>query len=268
MKRIQHAARSAQERGYALISLLAAMTLVALALGAAVEPISHRAQRDKEEEMLWRGAQVAEAINKYYQMRGAQFPTSLPTKLEDLTAEYNFNGKKVYLVRRSAMHDPMTGEGEWKPVRVGDPLVADLYRAYIKYATGRRPPLQIPQILQQAAAMSDVRIESKDAPNSDSHSDGQSLQPGSAFSLNPESRPIIGVVSRSKAKLIRNYFGLESYDRALFFPGVQLPGGMVIFPVGGSIAGAASQGVTAPSKIVPGRCPPESTDPTCPRNRL
>ncbi|HYE72990.1 MAG TPA: hypothetical protein VEF04_06660, partial [Blastocatellia bacterium] len=130
-----------QERGYAMLSLLAAMTIAVIALGSAIEPIKHRMQREREEEMLWRGAQVADAINKYFQMRGGQFPMSLPTKLEDLTAEYNINGKKIHLVRPSAMKDPMMGDGEWKPVRLGDPLIGEFYRAYLKFAAEQKPPL-------------------------------------------------------------------------------------------------------------------------------
>jgi type II secretory pathway pseudopilin PulG len=259
MKAKRTASAGGRERGYAMLSLVAAMAVAAIVLGAAVTPVKHRMQREKEEEMLWRGAQVAEAISKYFQMRGGQFPASLPTKLEDLAAEYNINGKKLYLVRQSAMRDPMTGDGEWKAVRVGDPMVGELYRAFVKYASQQQPPPQMPPLLQQAAVMSGVTVTGPGggqdgAAAADS---GSAFKPGSAFALSPESRPIIGVVSNSKEKLIRNYFGLASYDRALFFPGLQMPGGMMFFAVGGAAGGGGDQGGTSvQSKII--------TDPNCP----
>lgn len=251
-----------QERGYAMLSLLAAMTIAVIALGSALEPIKHHMQREKEAEMLWRGAQVADAINKYFQMRGGQFPMSLPTKLEDLTAEYNINGKKIHLIRPSAMHDPMMGDGEWKPVRIGDPLVGDFYRAYIRFAAEQKPPLQIPPMLQQAATMSGVEIkESKEGEgeNKPSSASSQSFKPGSAFSLT-DRQPIVGVISSSKEKMIRAYFGFESYDRALFFPGAQMPGGALMLVMGGigGGAGGGDQGGVA-SKI--------AVDPNCPMDK-
>jgi hypothetical protein len=260
-----------RERGYAMLSLLAAMTLLVLALTAAVEPVRHRMQREKEEEMLWRGTQVAAAVWKYHSIRagaagGADLnPAFLPTKLEELAEAYDINGQKRYLVRRSALRDPMTGDGEWKAVRIGDPLVGELYRAYEKYvveqsrnAAGAGEQLQrltaTLDLLRKAAIMSGVQIKGPGGNQSgdgadDSAPSDSALRPGSAFSLNPESRPIIGVVSRSKEKLIRSYFGLESYDRAMFFPGVSTSSVIVVFGFGGNSVQLPADFVPAPSKI-------------------
>ncbi len=40
--------------------------------------------------------------------------------------------------------------------------------------------------------------------------------------LHSESGPLIGVVSKSKEHLIREYLGIPSYDQCLFFPGVRM----------------------------------------------
>jgi hypothetical protein len=260
-----------RERGYAMLSLLAAMTLLVIVLTAAVEPVRHRMQREKEEEMLWRGTQVAAAVWNYHAIRaggagGADLnPAFLPTKLEDLAEAYDINGQKQYLVRPSALRDPMTGDGEWKAVRIGDPLVGELYRAYEKYVAeqsrrGGGAGEQLIRLnatldlLRKAAIMSGVQIkgpagnQSGDGADDSAPSDS-ALRPGSAFSLNPESRPIIGVVSRSKEKLIRNYFGLESYDRAMFFPGVSTSNVVVVFGFGGISAQVPPGFTPAPSKI-------------------
>ena len=54
------------EGGYALVSLLLVMSLLALfALGAA-QNIRQQAQREREKEAIFRGEQVADAIRAYY----------------------------------------------------------------------------------------------------------------------------------------------------------------------------------------------------------
>jgi hypothetical protein len=56
--------------------------------------------------------------------------------------------------------------------------------------------------------------------------------------LRSEFGPIVGVVSQSKEPLIRNYYGIETYDRALFIDGSRMPGVLVTYPVGGGRGGA------------------------------
>ena len=88
-------------------------------------------------------------------------------------------------------------------------------------------------------------------------------------------RPIVAIVSTFKKRLIRNYFGVTTTDKALLISGVQTPlvsYGMGVPGVGGGGVQNTNPGTpqepvpdTAP-KIFGGRCPPGSTDPTCPRN--
>src|SRR5438132_2341947 len=112
-----------QEQGYALLSLLAAMTIATVIMAASIPSLKHEAQREREEEMFWRGAQIAHAIAVFQQTHNNQ----LPTKLEDLAESFDTGGKRKRLLRPSALRDPMTQKGEWVPVRVGDPLIAELY---------------------------------------------------------------------------------------------------------------------------------------------
>src|SRR5207244_4965640 len=72
------------EGGYALVSLLLVMSLLALfALGAA-QNIRQQAQREREKEAIFRGEQEADAVGAYYRYRGAQGVKSLLTSMDDL----------------------------------------------------------------------------------------------------------------------------------------------------------------------------------------
>src|SRR2546421_11416379 len=75
---------SHSEGGYALVSLLLVMSLLALfALGAA-HNIRQQAQREREKEAIFRAEQVDDAIRSDYGHRGAQGADSLPASTDDL----------------------------------------------------------------------------------------------------------------------------------------------------------------------------------------
>ena len=70
------------EQGYALIALVGILMFGLILTTAAAPMIKRESQREKEEEMLWRGAQVAKAIELYGPLGG---PSGKPmTKLRDL----------------------------------------------------------------------------------------------------------------------------------------------------------------------------------------
>src|SRR5205809_3344291 len=95
------------ERGYALVSLILVMSLLALfALGAA-ENIRQQGQREREKEAIFRGEQVADAIRSYYRYRGAQGVNSLPHSIDDLLEGIPRGTKKLQILRSEAAHDPL-----------------------------------------------------------------------------------------------------------------------------------------------------------------
>lgn len=278
-----------QESGYALLSLLVAMTigLVVLASNLSKPTAQFVTQRDNEEEMFFRAQNVTEAIVKYAALKGGQLsPQAFPTKLEDLLQSFNVQGRELHIVRRASLVDPLTGR-EWRAVRLGDPLIGEFYRAAKKAVdeqiaqalmagggAGQQAALlqQQLQFLTWAAINSGVTITNLN-PNQGSEESAVSSV-ASGFSLDGDNRPIVGIVSTFKKPLIRNYFGVKATDKALLISGVQTPlvnygMGIPSGVVGGgsNTPGAATDPIpdTAP-KIFPGRCPPGSTDPTCPRN--
>src|SRR5213082_3277438 len=78
------------ERGYALIALLAVMSIMALVLVSAAPSIKQQTQRSLEEEAIWRGEQVAEAIRLF--ARGAR---RLPTSMDELLEGYQVGVKRI-----------------------------------------------------------------------------------------------------------------------------------------------------------------------------
>src|SRR3954462_428913 len=82
------ASRRRSEGGYTLVALLAMMTVLALFAMAAAPSVQQQMQREREQEAIFRGEQVADAIRDYYRYRsgtiravGAQ---ALPTSMDQL----------------------------------------------------------------------------------------------------------------------------------------------------------------------------------------
>ena len=91
--------------GFTYIALLAAIVIIGISLGSAAKSWQNIAQRDKEEELLFRGNQYRLAIESYYNYQGRrQLPDSIDALLKD---ERSPNGKRHL---RQQYKDPITGE--------------------------------------------------------------------------------------------------------------------------------------------------------------
>ncbi|HVZ60845.1 MAG TPA: hypothetical protein VG892_08685 [Terriglobales bacterium] len=97
------------EAGYILLLLTFFVSLLAIAALAAAPQVIQQGRRDREEEMIHRGAQYARAIRKFVKKTGAY-----PTSMEQLETTNNVR----YLRRR--YKDPMSPDGEWRALRAGD----------------------------------------------------------------------------------------------------------------------------------------------------
>ena len=286
-----------KESGYALLSLLVAMTisLVLLVSMTAKPSAQFVGQRENEEEAFYRAYQVSNAIKRYAEIIGGGNMTvqSLPTKLDDLLDKFTFTTaqgvSEQYIVRKSAMIDPLTGT-EWKPVRLGDPKVKEFARTYIRVmaeqqalalasGAGANPGIagpqqnQMPPLLMFAAQAAGItNLNAKDDKDEE---EGKSST-GSGFSLgmDSDSRPIVGIMSSLKKPMIRNYYTIDTYEKAIFIAGVQIPGLPTVVPGGMGGQGGATFGQGGQEepdgrpKFTGGQCPPGSTDPKCARNRV
>ncbi len=97
--------------GYAMLMVIFLTTLLLLGAIAAAPYVRTERQREKEQEMIWRGKQYVRGIKLYYRKTG-RFPTSV----DDLTKP------KLGSLRfmRQAYKDPMNkADGAWRFIYVG-----------------------------------------------------------------------------------------------------------------------------------------------------
>jgi len=100
-----------REKGYILLTLLLAVSLMVIFAAAVLPSITFEIRRDKEQEMIHRGVQYTRAIRAYYKKYGRY-----PAKLEDLDNTNNLR----YL--RKHYKDPLTGQ-DFRLLHFGDPGV-------------------------------------------------------------------------------------------------------------------------------------------------
>lgn len=93
-----------------MVALLAAVMVMLIGLGAAARPWSYVIKDDREQELLFRGGQIAEAIERYQKKNGNAPPPSLEVLV-----------KGRYL--RKPYQDPMTEKGQWRLIRQGEAIL-------------------------------------------------------------------------------------------------------------------------------------------------
>lgn len=106
MKTLRGDGRST-ERGYSLVALVASATIMLILLAAAVPSWRYVMKNDREEELIFRGGQIADAVARFQKRNGNALPPSL---------EVLVRGK--YL--RKEFKDPMAKDGKWRFIRQGE----------------------------------------------------------------------------------------------------------------------------------------------------
>jgi len=201
------------ERGYTMLALILSILVSSILLTAAAPNVIFEAKRQREEELISRGEQVAEAIERFRRQTNR-----LPMDLDELVKGVTIGIKQQHFLRKSAASDPMVKDGKWRLVRPGDPLIAEFAQAWAA-STG----LPIPPQLAAYAGQPGISI------NLPGNQPGGRLGEGSG----PDGiGPFVGVVSRSKERSIRKRFGLESYDKWLFIYIQPMPMQMMSNPGG------------------------------------
>jgi len=191
---------AARSSGYAMVALLVAMSIMAVMLTVAMPVWKHNVQREKEEELIFRGKQYVHAIELY----GRKFANTQPPSLDALV-EQRFLRKKF--------KDPITGQD------------FDLVRANQtpQPGTGGQP----------ASAPGRGGLPGTSGLSAPAAAAPQSAgQRGISPIGSPGSNPvggIVGVMSKSKEKSIRIYNGRSHYNEWVFVyqPTMQSPGGGV-----------------------------------------
>ena len=98
------------DRGYILLGIAIGLVIMGIFMAAAVPVWEHVNQREKEEELLWRGRQYVRALERYQR----KYPGAFPAKMEDLVKDKFL--RKIY-------EDPMSEDREWRILRQNSPEV-------------------------------------------------------------------------------------------------------------------------------------------------
>jgi type II secretory pathway pseudopilin PulG len=102
-------------RGYAMVALLVAMSVMAIALSTALPVFSTMARREREAELVFRGEQYARAIGMFQRRYGNALPPSV-----DVLVNERFLRKQY--------KDPITGE-DFQLLGPGSPELAEAMAA-------------------------------------------------------------------------------------------------------------------------------------------
>jgi type II secretory pathway pseudopilin PulG len=94
--------------GYALLFVMMAAAVVLVVLTAVLPSVYQEGQREREEELIFRGMQYARAIASFHQ-KFQRYPTSIQ-ELTKLTNGWRF--------LRKEFTDPMTSNGKWRFIHV------------------------------------------------------------------------------------------------------------------------------------------------------
>ena len=199
-----------RERGYALVALLAAMTILMITMMAAAPSMRQQARRELELEAIARGEEVAEAIRMYRRL-GQRWPNSMEELLEGVAPAGRT--KKVMVLRASAARDPLSTSGEWRTIKPNDPAFVRFIRDITEYAEGRQPNanprndpalqgIQLPSIASLVTGLDSGRGGDEGGEDNSTSSNG----------------PFIGVASRSRRDSIVTYYGVDHHDGWVFTP--------------------------------------------------
>ena len=207
-KVVRPAARAPRERGYALVALLAVMTVLMISMMAAAPSLRQQARRERELEAIARGEEVAEAIRNF--MHLAKRP---PTSMEELLEGAPVGTKKIQVLRESASRDPLSKSGEWKTIKINDPALITFIRDLTKYTDGH-PPNPTTDRDQTMATFAGQLPRVTNILDIDSGSDRSGGEDDSSNS----NGPFIGVASRSQQDSIVTYYGIDHHDGWVFTP--------------------------------------------------
>lgn len=210
-----------RDQGYALLILLMLATVMIIVLTAALPSVITQGQREKEEELIFRGNEYARAI-AMYRRQFRRFPTDVKELLQT-------NG--VRFLRREYA-DPMTRKGKWRFIH------ADATGTPIDSRTLTRPKAPRPLGDKGSSAFGDEREREKN--ESEPPPEGEDGKEKSSFFGGPNEMKgafIIGVASMSNKNSIRVYNNKTRYSDWEFLGIETGSGGMVPGSGSGGVGG-------------------------------
>jgi type II secretory pathway pseudopilin PulG len=207
-----------RQGGYILLMLMLFITLLAIGATAVAPTLAFQVKRDREEEMIHRGVQYSRAIRRYVKKFGRY-----PMRLEELESANNLR------FLRKRYKDPITGE-DFKLLHLGEvQLMAGAGGAGIIGATRMaNNPAGVPTLGGAATPKGITRgLSGPSGPGTQETSGedttlaegGPDSNQGSGDKLSSQvfgGGPIVGVVSTSKEKTIREFSKKDHYNQWQF----------------------------------------------------
>jgi type II secretory pathway pseudopilin PulG len=181
MTRVAQAAGRDGERGASLVSLIGAMTIMFVLMSAAVPSWRYVMKDAREEELIFRGEQIARAIKRYQDKHGSSLPPSL-----EILVQQRF--------LRKAYKEPFAKDGKWRLLRPGDALLPP--------GVGGIPGMSRPGSTTPPSTMV-----------------GQAPTAGGTIGGTIGGAGIVGVASFSKDKSLRIFNGRTRYNEWMFIAG-------------------------------------------------
>ena len=202
---------SQHDSGYAMAALIMAITVMAIVMTAAMPVWKHAAQREKEEELVFRGEQYVHAIGLFQRRYANAFPPNI-----DILVQQKFLRKKY--------KDPITND-DFVPLTqaaLQGGVQPGAQRGGAQPSGAQRGGQTMPQ-----SGPASAQTAGRGGP--------QTGAPGPLGGTTPGGAPaggIIGVTSKSKEESIRLYKGRSHYNEWAFIytapaqgPGAATPGG-------------------------------------------
>lgn len=197
-------AGQAQNRnsGYAMAALLVAIAVMAIAMTVAMPAWRQAGQREKEEELIFRGRQYVRAIQLYQRKFAAAYPADV-----DILVKQKFLRKRY--------RDPMVEDGEFEVLYQG---------SLVSFSPGNRPSIgqgrgDLPQ--GQTSGRGGSGPGGATTLTFDSRSGGVTQGASAQRTAGPRGG-MLGVRSKSTDASIRTYEGATQYNewRFLFMPAI------------------------------------------------
>lgn len=195
------------ERGMTLFAAMATMAIIALALLAVAPSVQQEIQREKEEEAIRRGEEVAEAIRQYVEFYGgAKLPNSLDELLEGLPQ----GTKKRQILRASAAIDPLSEDGKWRLIKADIQNLGPFAKRVQDFNRGLLPS----NPSQTFDRYSLVIVNSLNTKSDTDSTEPEEIE-GDVITDNT---PFVGVASQSRSKSVLAYYGIENHSKWVFTP--------------------------------------------------
>lgn len=175
-----------RDAGYALLLVVFLAAVLMLSLAVAIPPALHQGQREKEEELIFRGEQYQRAIGRFYKKYG-RYPNTIDELLR--------TNDRGYL--RKEFPDPMTKDGKWRVIGLGP--------GGALVGSGQNP-------LGPGSGPVTAPVGGTTAPKAPERETRGRGEPGGRPSSGGQpSYPIAGVASKSTKPSIRVYNGSSGY---------------------------------------------------------